>query len=188
MIKMNIYLIGYRGVGKSSVGRSLASILGRTFIDTDSELVAQAGMTISQYVRNMGWDAFRKMERSIVQQVCRHDMQVVATGGGVVLDTQNTQAMRNTGSLVWLKASPETIRKRLLNDQRSEETRPALSSKGSFNEIEEMLTQRNPYYAQAMDSSIETDALTIEQICTALVSQLSGSESLLSGDSTSKND
>ena len=133
MVKMNIYLIGYRGVGKSSVGRSLAPVLGRTFIDTDTELAAQAGMTISQYVRNMGWDAFRKMERSIVQQVCKQNMQVVATGGGVVLDPRNTQLMRNTGLLVWLRALPETIRKRLLNDRQSEQTRPALSSKGSLN-------------------------------------------------------
>jgi shikimate kinase len=173
---MNIYLIGYRGVGKSSVGRLLALGLSRHFIDTDTELAAQVGMTISEYVAHMGWAAFREIERSIVQQVCKHDMQVVATGGGVVLDPQNTQSMRNTGLVVWLKASPESIRERLYSDRQSEQTRPALSAQGSMNEIEEILNQRTPYYEQAMDLNIETDGLSVEQICNHIVSQLPESE------------
>jgi shikimate kinase len=176
MVKGNIYLIGYRAVGKSSVGRSLASTLGRAFIDTDCELSDQTGMTISQYVRKMGWTAFRNMERSILQRVCKQDMRVVATGGGVVLDPQNTKSMRSTGTTVWLKASPQTIRERLSSDQRSLQARPALSSKGTINEIEEILHLRIPYYEQAMDLSIETDGLSVEQICNHLVSQLSESE------------
>lgn len=182
--KGNIYLIGYRAVGKSSVGRSLASTLNRTFIDTDCELSEQAGMTISEYVRERGWAAFRELERSILQQVCKQDMQVVATGGGVVLDPRNTESMRNTGTLVWLKASLKTIRARLLDDHRSDQTRPALSSKGAIQEIEEILTQRILYYEQAMDFSVETDGLSIAQICTDLVSQLSAIENLSSDDST----
>ena len=181
---MNIYLIGYRGVGKSSVGRSLALGLGRNFIDTDTELAAQAGMTISEYVTHMGWAAFREMERSIVQQVCKHDMQVVATGGGVVLDPHNTQSMRNTGLVVWLKASPESIQERLDSDRQSKHTRPALSAQGTMSEIEEILNQRTPFYKQAMDLDIVTDGLTVDQICTALVSQLSSKENSSSDSST----
>lgn len=181
---MNIYLIGYRAVGKSSVGRSLASSLNRAFIDTDYELSEQAGMTISEYVREMGWEAFRKLERSILQHICKQDMRVVATGGGAVLDARNTESMRNTGTLVWLKASPQTIKERLLNDHQSTQTRPALSSKGSINEIEEILNQRTPYYEQASDLSIETDGLSIAEICKYLVSQLTVIENLSSEDST----
>jgi shikimate kinase len=169
---MNIYLIGYRAVGKSSVGRSLASTLNRPFIDTDSELSEQAGMTISEYVHKMGWSAFRDLERTILQQISNRDSQVVATGGGVVLEPQNVRSMRETGTLVWLKASPQTIKERLLNDQQSEQNRPALSSKGTVNEIEEILTQRTPYYEQAMNFSIVTDGLSIAEICADLVSQL----------------
>lgn len=169
---MNIYLIGYRAVGKSSVGRSLASTLNRPFIDTDSELSEQAGMTISEYVHKMGWSAFRDLERAILQQISNRDSQVVATGGGVVLEPQNVRSMRETGTLVWLKASPQTIKERLLNDQQSEQNRPALSSKGRVNEIEEILTQRTPYYEQAMNFSIVTDGLSIAEICADLVSQL----------------
>ena len=173
---MNIYLIGYRAVGKTSVGRLLASTLRRTFVDTDCELSEQAGMTISEYVRKMGWSAFRELERSILQQVCKQDMQVVATGGGVVMDSRNVDSMRNSGTLVWLEASPQTIKRRLSGDHRTAQTRPALSLKGSINEIEDILTQRTPYYEQAMDMRIETDGLSIVQICDEIVSQLSKAE------------
>ncbi len=169
---MNIYLIGYRAVGKSAVGRLLASTLNRTFVDTDCELSEQAGMTISEYVRNAGWAVFRELERSILQQISKRDMQVVATGGGAVLDSRNVDSMRNSGTLIWLKASPQIIRERLLKDQSTAQTRPALSSKGSIEEIEDILTERMPYYEQAMDLSIETDELSIKQICGHIVSQL----------------
>ena len=159
-------------MGKSSVGRSLASTLNRPFIDTDNEFSKQAGMTISEYVHKMGWVAFRDWERSILQQICNRDMQIVATGGGVVLDPQNIRSMRETGTLVWLKASPQTIKERISNDPRSEQTRPALSSKGMINEIEAILSQRTPYYEQAMDFSIQTEGLSIAEICAKLVSQL----------------
>ena len=130
-------------------------------------------MTISEYVRKMGWAAFRELERSTLQQISKQDMQVVATGGGVVMDSRNIDSMRNSGILVWLKASPQTIRARLLKDQCTPQTRPALSSKGSIEEIDDVLAERMPYYEQAMDLSIETDGLSIEQICSHLVSQLS---------------
>jgi shikimate kinase len=172
---MNIYLIGYRAVGKSAVGSLLAPMLERTFIDTDTNLVEQAGMSIVQFVDTSGWGAFRKMERSVLQQICQRDMQVVATGGGVILDHRNTDAMRSTGTLVWLKASLETIRKRILSDPKSDQTRPALSAKGMIKEIEEILTQRTPYYRQAMDLTVETDNLSVEQVCRHLVKQLSES-------------
>jgi shikimate kinase len=173
---MNIYLIGYRAVGKSSVGRSLASTLDRVFTDTDCELSRHTGMTISQFVHERGWAAFRELERFILQQICKQDRQVVATGGGVVLDLQNTESMRSTGTLIWLKASPQTIRNRLMNDRRSGQTRPPLTPQGSIIEIEEILNQRTPYYERAMDLSIETDGMSIAQICDEIVSQLSEAE------------
>ncbi|MBW2409374.1 MAG: shikimate kinase [Deltaproteobacteria bacterium] len=155
------------------MGRSLASTLRRTFVDTDCELSEQVGMTISEYVRKMGWAAFRELERSILQQISKQDMQVVATGGGVVMDSRNADSMRNSGTLVWLKASPQTIRARLSKDQSTAQTRPALSSKGAIEEIEDILSERMPYYEQATDLSIDTDGLSIEQICSQLLTYLS---------------
>jgi len=170
---MNIYLIGYRATGKTSVGKLLASILERPFVDTDMVLAARVGMTVAEFVRKNGWESFRDMERRIVKQVCTADGQVVATGGGVVLSTQNVRLMKSGGALIWLKASPEIIRTRLLQDQLSEQTRPALTSKGLIEEIETMLAVRNPYYHRAQDLCIETDRLSITEICNLIGAQLS---------------
>lgn len=170
---MNIYLIGYRATGKTSVAKLLASILKRPFVDTDFELATRAGMTISDFVRKNGWESFRDMERSIVKQVSMTDGQVVATGGGVVLDPRNVSMMQSGGPLIWLKASAETIRTRLLHDHQSEQTRPALTPKGLIDEIETMLESRNPCYHRVKDFCIETDRLSITEICNQIVATLS---------------
>jgi shikimate kinase len=125
-------------------------------------------------VHQNGWNAFRKTERSVIQKVCTLESHVVATGGGVVLEPQNVTRMQSSGSLIWLKALPETIRDRLSNDRQSEHTRPALTSVGLIDEIETMLKKRNSHYHEAMDLFIETDRLSIDEICDTIVAQLSG--------------
>ena len=169
---MNIYLIGYRGTGKTSVGKSLASILQWPFIDTDSELADRVGMSIAEFVRKNGWNAFRKTERSIIKEICSRSRHVVATGGGVVLEPQNVICMQSSGCLIWLKASPETIRKRISSDRQSGHSRPALTSEGLIDEIEAVLKKRNSQYHEAMDLYIETDQLSIDDICNTVVTQL----------------
>ena len=83
---MNVFLIGYRCCGKTSVGQALAKRLERRFVDADAELVKQQSAGISEIVSSQGWDAFRQMERKVINQLCATDDCVVATGGGVVLD------------------------------------------------------------------------------------------------------
>ena len=78
----NLFLIGYRCTGKSSVGQALATKLGWPFIDTDSLLVSESGLSIKEVVDTCGWQAFRRLEHTALQQVCAMDRQVVATGGG----------------------------------------------------------------------------------------------------------
>ncbi|MEE8553280.1 MAG: shikimate kinase, partial [Desulfobacterales bacterium] len=84
--KMNIFLIGYRCTGKTSVGRSLAKSLGRPFLDVDSELVKEQDLNISEIVRKQGWNVFREIESDIIKRVCALDDHVAATGGGAVLN------------------------------------------------------------------------------------------------------
>ncbi len=90
----NVFLIGYRCTGKSSVGKSLATRLGWPFIDTDSLLVSESGISIKEIVETHGWEIFRKMEHAVVKQVCIVDRRVVATGGGVVLNEANVNLMK----------------------------------------------------------------------------------------------
>jgi shikimate kinase len=168
----NLFLIGYRCTGKSSVGKLLAARLGWHFADTDSLLVADKQTSIKEIVENCGWQAFRKFERDVVIRVCDQNQQVVATGGGVVLNDANVGSMKAAGKIVWLRAAPETIRRRMMQDTDTEAYRPPLSSKDSIGEIEETLLEREACYRQAMDFLVDTDGRRIDEVCEAIMRQL----------------
>jgi len=168
----NVFLIGYRCTGKSSVGKSLAARLGWPFVDTDLLLVAERQTSIKEIVDGCGWETFRKLEHEVVKRVCGRNRQVVATGGGVVLDGANVARMQAGGKLVWLRAAPETIRKRMMQDTDSEAFRPALTSKDSVIEIEETLIERDPFYRRAMDFQVKTDDQPVDKICDQIIRQL----------------
>ena len=168
----NLFLIGYRCTGKSSVGRGLAATLGREFVDTDSVIVSKTGISIRKTVDERGWQYFRRLEHNALRQVCFVDRQVVATGGGIVLDAANVELMKEGGKIIWLKAAPDTIKSRMVQDQASQGFRPALTSKDSISEIEETLAAREPLYRQAMDFAVDTDHRAIDDICDAIVGNL----------------
>ncbi len=168
----NIYLTGYRCTGKTSVGKSLARILSWRFIDADLELVDRHGMTISEIVLKEGWSSFREKEKAIVKRLSTLDRHVVATGGGVVLDIENVEQMKKSGTIIWLKAIPETIKERILQDKNTEELRPSLTSKGLIEEIEETLLDRKPLYENAMNFSVNTDDRSIDDICGKIIRKL----------------
>ena len=162
---MNIYLIGYRCTGKTSVSEILAKHLGWSAIDSDVEIVAEQGKSISDIVSEQGWDAFRNMEKAAIKRLSLMKNRVVATGGGVVLKNENIAAMKKSGKIVWLKANPKTIQMRMAGDLGTGDFRPALTDKGIFDEIEETLLSRNPLYEKAMDFFIKTDSLSVDKIC-----------------------
>ena len=169
---MNIFLIGYRCSGKTKAGKSIAYFLNRQFIDTDLKVVEEEGMTISEIVGKKGWDFFREKETSTLKKVCAHDKQIVATGGGIVLNKENIVNMKKNGTIVWLKATFETIKKRMLIDSKTKNFRPSLTSKKIDEEIKETLLLRKPYYEKTMDFSIDTDNLDIEGVCKAVITKL----------------
>ena len=168
----NLFLIGYRCTGKSSVGRLLGTTLGRSFVDTDSLVVSESGMSIRQIVDSRGWQSFRRLEHTVLQQVCTVGRRVVATGGGIVLDTDNVGLMKKSGRIIWLRASSETIKARMIQDQASKTLRPALSSTDSISEIEETLAKRIPLYKNAMDFLVDTDHREIDEICGVIMKNL----------------
>jgi shikimate kinase len=169
---MNIFLIGYRCTGKTSVGRFLAKRIGWPFVDTDMTLIKEQGQQISEIVNTKGWDSFRKMEKQVIQCVCERDRRVVATGGGVVLDEENVKRMKDSGVLVWLRASIDTIENRMAQDPLTRDFRPALTSKAGLEEIKETLLLRNPFYEKAMDVIVDTDLIGIEAVCDAILQKL----------------
>lgn len=169
---MNLFLIGYRCTGKTSVGKSIATTLDRPFVDSDIWVTRECQKTIKEIIDTKGWQAFRRLERSMIKQICTKDRQIVATGGGVVLDTDNISVMKKSGIVVWLRAPAETIRKRMLQDKNNPTLRPPLTDKGSVKEIEEVLLARHPYYENASDFTIPTDDVLIDEISKQIINEL----------------
>ncbi|MGD8881440.1 MAG: shikimate kinase [Desulfobacterales bacterium] len=169
---MNLFLIGYRCSGKTTIGQSIAMTIGWSFVDSDTRVVNEYGKSIKDIIDTEGWGAFRRMERSTLAQICTEDRQVVATGGGVVLDADNVAAMQASGKVIWLSATAETIQKRMLQDKNTGDLRPALTDKGRMAEIEDLLLKRNPYYDRACDFSIHTDEVPVIEISAIIIQRI----------------
>lgn len=166
---MNIVLIGYRGTGKSTVGRLLASRLGRQLVSTDAEIVKRAQRTVPEIIAQEGWEYFRDLESDICRELAGRDQLVIDTGGGAILRTQNIDALKKHGTLFWLTASVETIAKRIGSDNQ----RPSLTGNKSFvDEIEEVLQERVPKYQSAADHVIATDHRSVTQLVETVLALL----------------
>ncbi len=161
---MNIVLIGYRGAGKSTVGRRLADRLGREFVDTDGLIEERHGASIRDMVGSGGWQSFRDMEKRIIEGISNRNHLVIAPGGGAVLDPRNVEALKKNGLILWLKADPQVLSRRIAADPRTVIARPALTGKGILEEIGEVMASRNPYYERAADGEIDTSALDLEEV------------------------
>jgi shikimate kinase len=162
---VNIYLIGYRCTGKTSVGRCLAECLGLRFVDTDARVIEAAGCSVSDLVAGQGWEAFRGKEAAVLEAVAAADGQVVSTGGGMVLRPENRRRMQGSGLTVWLTARVDTILERMRADAINSGQRPALSESGPEEEIRCTLAERLPLYAGLADLALATDALSVEALC-----------------------
>jgi shikimate kinase len=160
----NVFLIGYRCTGKTSAGKSLAAGLGWAFTDADRVIADEIGCSIAEFIAASGWAAFREKERRIIDRLSRSDKQVVAAGGGAVTTAANVDRMRAAGRVIWLKASPDTIRRRMRADAATMADRPSLTGQGSLEEVEAVLAQRTPLYQEAAHHCIDTDRLGTAEV------------------------
>ena len=171
---MNIYLVGYRCSGKTTLGRALAAHIGWGFVDMDAQLAAEQGLSIAEMVRRKGWPAFRAAERELLARLARISDQVVGTGGGVILDPANVATMRFSGKVIWLRCRPETIGRRMSADPLTVDQRPALTGKGVMAEIKSVLDEREPLYRAAADITVDTDEIDVARWCVEAARQIPG--------------
>lgn len=143
-LEKNIFLIGPRACGKTSVGRGLAEALGVDFVDTDHELVASVGMEIADFVEANGWDGFRDKETETLKRVSAASIRVVGCGGGIILREANREVLKS-GVTIYLKNEPEVLAERLMRDP-NEAQRPSLTGKSIVDEVREILAERAPLY------------------------------------------
>ncbi|HEX5647745.1 MAG TPA: shikimate kinase [Nitrospira sp.] len=166
---MNVVLIGYRGTGKSTVGKVVATRLGRTVVSTDAEIVKRAGHGIPEIVAQHGWDYFRDLESQVCRDLSDSDGLVIDTGGGAILRSENVERLKRHGIVFWLAASVETITKRIGRDTQ----RPSLTGTKSFvDEVQDVLRERTPKYEAAADHVISTDGRSIMQIADEILARI----------------
>lgn len=168
---MNIILIGYRCSGKTAVGKKLAKETGRDFIDTDLLIEKSAACSIEEIISRHGWDHFRDIENKIVKEVSQNDHQVIATGGGVVLDDDNVKNLKKNGFIIWLKGDTAVLKERMCEDHRSGSTRPSLTGDDPVDEIKKVLDTRNPLYRQAGDITVDTSTLSIQEVADRIIQE-----------------
>jgi shikimate kinase len=153
------------GTGKTEVGKCLAARLGRRLADTDQLLSEREGLSIAEIFRLFGEPYFRKAEREVIRELANRTGLVIATGGGVVLNTDNVSDLRAGGFLVWLEAGTEALALRLQGD----ESRPLLCGEGDLAELQRT---REPLYRAASHARVDTTGKTVLQVAEEILDLL----------------
>jgi shikimate kinase len=164
----NLFLIGYRGSGKTTLARLLGERLGWTWLDADTLLEARFGRSILRIFQEEGEAGFRIKEAEVLEEFCRGCRQVLATGGGVVLRPENRARLRAAGHVVWLTADAATLWERLQRDASTPERRPDLSI-GGLAEVEQLLRAREHLYRTCADQVVSTAGRSPQEVVDAIL-------------------
>jgi shikimate kinase len=161
---MSIGLIGYRGSGKTTIGKRLADRLWQPFVDVDDLVVKRAGKNIKEIFEQEGEPKFRDLETQVVGEVCTLADTVIAFGGGALDREENREAIKKAGlRLIYLKCEPTELLKRIQADTQTAATRPHLTPYGgSLEEIESVLARREPIWRSIAGAELEVTYLTPE--------------------------
>ena len=163
----NIALVGFMAVGKSAVGRSLARRLRRRFVDLDALIEKSEGCKIPEIFSRRGEPFFRALEKQTLSDVLAQSGQVIATGGGIVLDEENLRLLKERARVVGLTASMDALLRRVGRNSR----RPLLKGDDVRTRIEELLRERQDRYAQA-EFTIDTTGLAIDEVVDRIIAAL----------------
>ena len=156
---MNVILTGMRGTGKSSIGGLLADLLGFAFVDIDAVIEAQAGDRIAEIVAQHGWEHFRALERQAVVHVAAHDSQVIASGGGTLIDEDNARHLKAQGIVILLWCDIATLQRRI----GTAANRPSLTGQASaVAELEQVWEARRARYHAVAELTYDVSADTAD--------------------------
>ena len=165
----NIALMGFMGTGKTRIGRELAARLGMRFIDMDDVIVEKEGKSIPAIFAEDGEPHFRNVERAVVGELACSPGLVIATGGGVVLNSDNLRDLAQTGLVICVSATPGEILKRVEHDT----NRPLLAEGDKLDKIRSLLAARRDFYA-AIPHQVDTNGKTPDEVVDEILSLYAG--------------
>ncbi len=167
----NVFFLGLRGSGKSTLGKKVAEHLHAPFVDTDALVQKEAGKSIRDIVGTRGWDDFRRMEAFVLEDVCTSKGQIIATGGGIILSEHNRRVIQENGTSFYIMGNPPLLARRIEQDKAGTDMRPPLGDKPLQEEISELLWEREPLYmmvaAHTLQGEKAVDEL-VKDVLTAL--------------------
>ncbi len=164
---MKIILIGFMGVGKTSVGKQLARKLDFNFIDTDYEIERLSNKSIPEIFEQYGENYFRKLENSILEKFVKNEDIVIATGGGIITTKENYNILKNEEKVIFLDGSVETIINHVQNERNQ---RPLLKeSENLSKKIEELLSIRYEKYIEVSDILIDINGKNIDEVISQIL-------------------
>jgi shikimate kinase len=168
--RRSIVLVGMMGVGKSSIGRRLGARLGVPFVDADAEIETAAGTTIADIFARHGEAAFRSGEARVIARLLESGPQVLATGGGAVMNADTRAAIKAKGISIWLNADVDVLMRRI---SKRKNDRPMLQTADPVATLRQLLAEREPLYAQA-DLIVQSREAPHDAIVTEIVAALTG--------------
>jgi shikimate kinase len=167
-----IYLTGFMGVGKTTVGKLLARQKGIPFVDTDAVIEKKAGKSVAEIFASDGEPRFRELEREAIASLATDGVaRVVGLGGGAILDPVNQKIILSSGTLIWLRANPETILERVAREPGQRPLLEGLSEEEKLARIMKMLQSRQPAYGLA-PVRVLTDGKNPEQVASEVIGLL----------------
>ncbi len=164
----NIFLIGFMGVGKSTVSKALQHTFAMDVIEMDEIIAKNNGMSISEIFELHGEEYFRNEETQLLKDCQGAKNKIISCGGGVAMRQVNVDEMRKSGKVVLLTANPETI----LDRVKGNHDRPLLENKKNVNDITDLMEKRRPAYEAAADIVISTDGKSAYQICEEIITKV----------------
>ncbi len=171
-LPFNIFLIGFMGVGKSTVAGYMQRHYGMPLIEMDETLEKRENRTIPEIFAEKGEPYFRQAETDLLKEIQTSSNVIVSCGGGVAMRQENVDIMKQNGKVVLLTASPESILKRVKNN----DNRPLLKNRKTVEGIQELMEARRPFYEAAADITVETDTQSLYKICEEIMQKLQKEE------------
>lgn len=164
----NIFLVGLMGAGKTTVGRALAKKLNKRFIDSDHEIEARTGASIPLIFEIEGEAGFRQREAEVIRDLTAQSDIVLATGGGAILRQENRACLKERGTVIYLRASVNSILQRTSHDK----NRPLLQTADPRQKLEQLMREREPLYLEVADFIVETGRPNVQSLVQTIISQL----------------